>query len=311
MGLAVLACVSSASFAGVSGYLDGQFHVDKNAADFRIYDGSVFASKELGNGLGYVNLPFSGGLATNSFSLATVKAEAYASYKYDFGVKWTLGQFATPFGYEGNNTWGLRFSEYSLLKNAMPLTHTGFMAGYTSGSIEIKGLISNPINKGTRVGTNFEAGGLVRYTHDALWVQGGFLGFSTGGEMQTLINATFGGKWDKLGVDIDFLMTKLPVAGAETGIGFQGNLGYDINSSWAAGLRAEFLSKVANLYTTGALAALGITTGTVFAVTAGPQAKLTDDMKVKLDFTMMSSKATSGASSTTSTMGTLAALYKF
>lgn len=307
---AVLASFATVANAGVSGFVDTQINFSSNGANsptFSVADGAVYFSDKVGTSSVMVDIPFKflGTGATNAFTLATTKGQAYVSHSYDFGLGWTLGQFDTIYGFEKNDNLDNHFTGQGILyANKGEITHTGLGLDYTNGPVTVKAIVANPHNQGQRNSDNWNFGGTVKFKHDAFYVQAGYLHhkerigtFGTVGESSMLADFILGWAGNNITADVEVLLKKLAATGATTGVGFGGWFGYTMNS-WLLGARFEYGSKLANY--------------SEFGLGVGPGYKFNDKLTCKIDYMLDSTKALAATTTATTThAATVSAQYKF
>lgn len=321
VGIAVVLSTSAMAdhgAASVSGFVDGQiiggslFQSPSNSPTFVFNEGAVYATTTVGGGTVFLDIPVSGGNANNNFNIAQGKAQAYINFKYDVGLWWRLGQFDTIYGLEANDTKDITFTRHSSLYSfrgapTSRVTHTGLMVGYNfTEEVWFKALASNPLNQGIRSTTtavqNFEYGGVLGYNGPMFHLSGGILIHKPSTETEMLLDFVLGTKIEQLTLDLEFLLAKSAVLNSTSGFGIMGHFVYAINDEWSLGLRPELLSKLVN----------NVDGNTRFQITFGPQAKVTDHLTCKLDYTFRSDKASSAATASTSSHGFgLAAVHTF
>ena len=310
-----ISAMAMPAFANVGGFVDAQVVMNgtsPNNPTFTLNDGAVYLSKELGKGKVLVDIPFAGVAGGTGLALGGVKSQAYVTYGYDFGLNWTLGKFDSFFGYEANDSVGVLFSNQGLVWGKTNRTFTGLMIDWANGPISFKAVAANNGGLGSRDGgtttvNNFDYAGMLKFTHDMFWVSAAYLHHKNPTTTNSEMMADFilGTKVADLTADVEFLLSKGSYAGAESGFGVMANLMYAINKEWTFGLRPELLSKSAGY--NGAAAG----NHSSFQITAGPQAKLTDDLTVKIDYTYNSTHVVNGDTATNTHTGVVAGVYKF
>lgn len=305
--VAILACgsvVKADDAMKVSGFVDagytwksGRTNGVKNNT-FGVNDGAVYVTKSLDKGMVLLDLPFMWGSATSAdFSFATTKAQAYVGYNYDFGFSWRLGQFDTITGVEQNDLWDVVFTRHGIVYDLLPVVHTGLLMGYTMDPVSIHALVTNPKDKGQMNGNIPDFGAKLAFASQMfrmhfVWLQNQ----NTGGtSSKTYYDIVFGLTYEKFNADLEGAFAK-PATG-DTTSGYSLAMTYGFTDVVSAGLRGEMTKKTVS--------------DTVVEVTAGPQFAMTKDMTVKFDYTLTSTKATSGADSKTGHGMGLAALHRF
>ncbi|NBV51909.1 hypothetical protein EBR78_11920, partial [bacterium] len=299
----------------------------------QIADAAVYLTKELGRGKMMVDIPVSyradnvavnAGFAT-AFRSFNTKAQAYVSWGYDFGLSWQLGRFDSPFLNEANDTVGLNaYTTQGILFGALPRMHNGLMLTYGQGPVTVMGIASRADGRVTAKGSeeNAEWAVLGKYTHDMMYVGAGLYLHKPTTETHQLIEVMAGTKMGDLSVDAQAIFTKAAAAGAESGIGLGASINYAWDKMWSFGIRPNYLSKVtANNADLGALAGLGsdsatvwhraTTSGSQFQVTVGPEAKMTDEFRMRANYTYNSVKANANANSESNSVWAVSGVYKF
>lgn len=215
----------------LKGYVDAQYKFNRGQLDlsnsvsttgtkntFQVTNGALYLRKSLGAGKMMIDLPFktiSTG-ANNNFDFATSVAQAYAEYKYDFGLSWKAGQFDTIYGYEGNDTIDLLAARQGLVYAILPVTHLGVMANYTWESLTFSLLFGNANQLGAQTTNDSqEVGAKIAWSNSSYRASLGALsnrkeanytvGTTTENEqavmiMDLLVGATF----DKINVDLGY-----------------------------------------------------------------------------------------------------------
>lgn len=324
------------AFAGLGGFVDAQVGGAQNAGgadtnlNSQIADGAVYLTKELGRGKLMIDIPFSFAAANNAvlstgtaFRSFNTKAQANISWGYDFGLTWTLGRFDSPFLNEANDTVGLGpYADQGAIFGALPRMHNGLMLTYGRGPVTVMGIASRANGVVTAKADNerLEWGVLGKYTHDMGYLGAGLYlhkpGTAATAETHSIIEVMAGTKVSDWTIDAQALFTKVAAAGAESGFGVGGTINYNWDKMWAFGIRPNYLSKVGTNPGTDAGSAFDAwhtTNGahSTMEVTVGPQATMSDDLRLRANYTWTSTKATSGANSQSSSAYTLSAVYKF
>ena len=347
---AVLVAVSwlaMPAFAGIGGFIDAQVGsrlsgTPDKTLNSEIADAAVYLSKELGRGKMMVDLPFSftaanadvatfGGTGVGGASLVAAgyntafrafntKAQAYVSWGYDFGLSWQLGRFDSPFLNEANDTVGLGpYATQGVLFSTLPRMHNGLMLTYGTGPVTVMGVVSRQDGDvggrtGTDEGQNLEYGVVGKWTHSALYAGAGLYMHNPGTKAvantnnHQIIEVMAGTKMGDWSVDAQAVIGKLAANGAESGMGLGADIRYTWDKTWSFGIRPNYTSKlgVASTHTGTADKAK------VLEVTAGPNINLTDDMKVRVNYTYSDTKESSTAANNGNRSDwSLSAVYKF
>ncbi|NBX77073.1 MAG: hypothetical protein EBQ92_11000 [Proteobacteria bacterium] len=330
------------AFAGIGGFIDAQVGsklsgTPEQSLNSEIADGAVYLSKELGRGKMMVDLPFSFSAANadvntfggagipgaalvaagydSAFRAFNTKAQAYINWSYDFGLSWQLGRFDSPFLNEANDTVGLNaYTTQGHLFSLLPRMHNGLMLTYGTGSVTLMGIASRQDGTvGARAtgaaAENLEYGIMGKWTRDAMYVgAGAYLhkpdATSTG--THQIIEVMAGTKMSDWTVDAQALFTKVATSGAESGFGIGGTINYAVDKTWSVGVRPNYSSKVS-----AASSHAAATTGSTLEIAVGPQVNLTDDLRMRANYTYTSVKQTSGATADNTSEWALSAVYKF
>jgi hypothetical protein len=339
--LVAVGWLAAPAFAGLGGFVDAQVGGGQNAGapdtnlNSQIADGAVYLTKELGRGKMMLDIPFSfradNATALNgsvtAFRSFNTKAQAYINWGYDFGLSWQLGRFDSPFLNEANDTVGLGpYTSQGAIFGALPRMHNGLMLTYGRGPVTVMGIASRPSgNVGTNTsattavarpdGENLEYGVLGKYTMDMMYVGAGLYlhkpgnAAAPGTDTHSIIEVMAGTKMSDWTIDAQALFTKVATSGADSGFAVGGTINYNWDKMWAFGIRPNYLSKVGSASGSTWHTANGA--NSTFEVTVGPQATMTDDLRLRADYKWTSTKATSGATSQNSSAYTLSAVYKF
>jgi len=328
------------AFAGLGGFIDAQVGsrlsgTPEQSLNSQIADAAVYLSKELGRGKMMIDLPFSFTAANaaipltngpagvnfpydSAFRAFDTKAQAYVNWSYDFGLSWTLGRFDSPFLNEANDTVGLNaYTSQGILFSALPRMHNGLMLTYGQGPVTLMGVASRQNGTvGARdAGEKLEYGLLGKWTRDAMYVGAGWYMHGPGTdalantETHSIIEVMAGTKMSDWTIDAQAIFTKVALSGAESGFGVGGTINYAVDKMWSIGVRPNYLSKV------GASSAGTWHTAngawSQLQVAVGPQVNLTDDLRMRANYTYNSSKQNDGGTAVNTSDWTLSAVYKF
>ncbi len=287
----------------VSGFIDAQYQFSKTSNvdathNIQLNDAALYFNHNTANSKILIDLPFAPDTATDQWSLGMNKAQAYFEYKYDFGMRWRLGQFDAPFGFEATDSHGILFSRAANMGTnvGLPGHFTGLMAGYDLGTeMAINVMVSNSPNKLSMTNEKKPTLGL-QYTFNSQMLRlalGTAMYRTTGNNY--LFDVVVGTTLGDLALDLQWDYVKQALV-SDAAMGFLLNGGYTITDMISAGLRGEYSMK-------------GVVYSQ-FGVTAGPQFKMNKNVTVKVDYSMYSTKAFDGADSVTSHAATLAGVYK-
>ena len=317
--IALFAVAAVQAHAGVTGFVDAQYRWHNTPAssnNFTSFDGAVWVTKEMGKGKAVLDLPWT--INNGAVAFNGGKAQAYVNYGYDCGLDWTLGQFDSPLGVEANDSVNFNFSQQGLTYGVSPVAHQGLMLNYANNGFSVKVAAANPnllarTTGSAAVGTggiaNLEYFGQLKYAQGNYWGAFGYLMHKNAVSTLTgsYIGLQAGMKMDQLSVDAAVGLIKSSITGASTqsGTAILLNANYKVNNTWNVSLRPEMLSKAQGMYGAAALP-----NDSVIQVTVGPQANMTDDLKVKFDYTFNSTKAVSGGTSVTTHQIGVAAVHK-
>ncbi len=339
------------AFAGIGGFIDAQVtdgkEVNPNA---EIADAAVYLSKELGRGKMMVDLPFSYTAANaagtqiqqdntaigddvtvmpyaTAFRAFNKKAQAYVSWSYDFGLSWTLGRFDSPFLNESQDTVGLNsLTTQGILFGALPNMHNGLMLSYGQGPVTVMGIASRADGRVTEKedNENLEYGVMGKWTSNAMYVGAGLYLHKPTTETHSVVEVMAGTKMSDWTIDAQALFTKVATSGADSGFGIGGTIGYQLDKMWSFAVRPNYLSKVAtnngNEVAQAEVNNAGISAASwhrangahsQMQIAFGPQANLSDDFRIRANYTWSSTKATASSESVTDGAWALSAVYKF
>ncbi|MFM8269149.1 MAG: outer membrane beta-barrel protein, partial [Pseudomonadota bacterium] len=130
---------------------------------------------------------------------------------------------------------------------------------------------------------------------------------STATATHQIIEVMAGTKMSDWTIDAQAVIGKVASTGAESGFGIGGTVNYAWDKTWSFGIRPNYTSKLAaaGSHTNGTLAK-------TLEVTVGPNVNLSDDMRVRLNYTYSDTKdsATATDNGNDSTWA-LSAVYKF
>lgn len=261
-------------------------------------DGALTFSGESGSSKAMVDIPFAGGSAVNNtLTLATGKAQAYVSHSYSNSFGWSLGQWDTKFGYDGNDDIDNTFTDAGLLAGFRPITHAGALVTYD-------------IDKESYAYFSVAATGdqgAIAAGQNADYL-GGYM-CSTGDHragLNLLVNKAAAGTGFQADLVYKTNMEMLDLAGevfynkpavGTSGVGFLVEGSSKVNDDLRAAARFELDSKVVS--------------NSAIRVTAGPQFAMTKAMNVKFDYQLRSVTALAGGTAVTSHQLGLAANYRF
>ena len=336
------------AFAGIGGFVDAQVGGSKNVnPNSQIADAAVYLTKELGRGKMMIDIPFSYradnvnltlGAHTAGFASAFrsfhKKAQATVSWSYDFGLSWTMGRFDSPFLNEAQDTVGLGpYANQGIVFNVLPNMHNGLMLTYSSGPLSVMGIASRPAGlvhsaastagaPARANGENLEYGFLAKYTHDMMYAGAGLYMFNAGtaaapttdpAKTFSLIEVMAGTKMADWTIDAQAVITSPSVKNTDGGFAAGATINYAWDKMWSIGIRPNYVNKIAanTVATTGSGAWYLTTTASAFEVTVGPQAQMSDDLRLRLNYTWTSSKTNPDANSVTDGTYALSAVYKF
>lgn len=206
-----------------------------------------------------------------SFAFAN-KGQAYVAHKYGNGFGWKLGMFDTPFGNESNysdRNWAASGSV--IAAGMLPTTFMGAQVSYTSGAMAFTLMGADP--RGTRImgaGANPDLALQAGYTAESFWVKAGFL-YNTATTYGYLIDVLAGVKMGSFKADLGFDMAN-PAGVSKMGIYV--NPVYAFSDKLDAGVRFEYYAPVSGT--------------TVLSATAGPTFSMSKELKVRPQYTYMS-----------------------
>lgn len=290
----------------ISGFADGQFQYTKKTASpgFVLNDGALYIKYARKNVQLFVDLPFTGAdqPASNNFSFATGKAQAFIWLKPADPIELTFGQFDAIYGFKAADSVDSTFTNTATNASLIPTTHLGGMIGLSHGEVSLKALIANPADKGTMAGRNPSFGAQLAYVHgDTCYLKAGYLGHNQQGPagMENLYDFMAGAKMSILSADVQFDIQK--IGSGTTGYQFLGHLVADVTEEASLGARGNWLRNIDG------------TNYQVLELTAGPQyaPKSVEGLKLKADYTWSGTELTNGASRTSEHRVAAAAIYSF
>ena len=285
LALAVIALIPSVGFANdvkVSGFIDPQMQWNNSASSpwFVLNDAAVYATASMGNVDVKIDLPFSASsTANNTFTWASTKAQAYFEMKHD-NCKWKLGQFDTMFGNEGNDATDITSARQGIIRQRLtPVTHMGFMYSHNfGGQVMFNAIVADPNGKSSSAGTNLEFAGQLAFTLVPNFnFDVGYMMNKVATENATLMEVKAGYKADMWSLNAGLDMKKPATVGAETAVGMLAM--FDVwSGDWSGSFRFENISKE-------------VGRDKEMQITVGPQYAMAKNVKLKLDYTLNSSKA--------------------
>jgi len=311
------------AFAGIGGFIDAQVGGSKDVnLNSEIADAAVYLSKELGRGKVMVDLPFSFSAANaalpaplgtsydSAFRAFNTKAQAYVNWSYDFGLNWQLGRFDSPFLNEANDTVGLGpYATQGSVFALLPRMHNGLMLTYGTGPVSVMGIVSRDAGTvGAKAdGERFEYAVLGKYTHDMMYAGAGYYTThkartATTSNADSTIEVMAGTKISDWTIDAQAVFLKTDGV-TDSGMGLGATINYAWDKTWTFGIRPNYTSKTIGHVTGGS--------DSEFELTVGPHMSMTDDFKVRANYTYTSTKATANAKSVSDSAYTLSAVYKF
>ena len=200
---------------------------------------------------------------SNFIAVGVDKSQLF--FKYKLNADWALdvGQFATIYGVEVNDSKDRAFGQTGLVYNAViPLTHQGAMIEFNRGAVSVKGFGADPNNKGSN-GTSAagddktEYGVAAGYTTETVRGQVGYMTRPIlSGQNRTLTDITAGATHGNLSIDLEYALVDDPSKNSLTpsntsdhekvGTAFLALLAYKINEPWQIALRYESLTDAPN-----------------------------------------------------------------
>ena len=262
-----------------------------------------------------------------AFRAFNKKAQAYLSWGYDFGLNWQLGRFDSPFLNEAQDTVGLNaLTEQGPLFFALPNMHNGLMLTYAAGPMSVMALTSRADGRVSDKanGENLEWGVLAKYAQGSMYAGAGLYLHKPNTETHSVVEVMLGTKMSDISVDAQAIFTKPAKAGADSGFGAGATIGYQLDKMWSFAVRPNYLSKVA-LNNGNEIAQVEVDTAAAgaaswhvgggayrwFQVAVGPQAQVSDELRIRANFIWDSIKATESLDAVSSKAWTLSAVYKF
>jgi len=276
-------------------------HKFKHSTGFTLADSALYLDHRMGGAKFFVDLPFSsaGSPTMGDFSFAAQKAQAYVNYQFNDEFDITLGQIDGIFGFERSDGPERTFvSEGRVAQEMVPTVHAGLVMTYAMSGFKFQGYVANPgnggvLNSATTTGRSPDFGVNAGWKNDVLRISAGYRYFRPGlAEKDWLFSTMAGFTWGNLETDLEFDIRKAP--GSTSGSGFMAHMVYTFNSWLAMGLRPEYVRNM--------------THNQEIQITFGPQFKVTNALKFKVDYDYNHTK-TRAAGSVDSHALALAMLY--
>jgi hypothetical protein len=334
IGLAFSVSAGSAHAAEVSslrlnGFVDAQVQSTTSqqiTRGFMVNDGAIYLTTAA-EGIDFLaDLPFrlvTGG--SPNFEFATIKAQAYIGQKYANGIRWKLGQFDTPYGFEANDTHYVAFTRQGSVYNFTdPFVHTGLQLSYVTANLfSVNLVVGAPRDTGPlKAGTNPEFGAQVALLGDLRFSLGGLASKSSANDkFSYYVDATAGINLGSLSIDAEVnyqrrqgesttQATSPYPAGTElpAGIGSLLHVVYNLNEGVSFGARGEYVTKLAKK-DPRAVAGQDYLDKQIL-VFVGPQFGIAKDMRLKVDYSFQRDEEYSGTIETIHG-GQAAVVYKF
>lgn len=255
----------------VGGYVDAQYNwqntkdsggtadLDTNVNTFRFNEGAVYLGKKVGGAEVFVDLDLAGPAKSagagfqntttaEDWTVGGSKSQAYVAMSYDNGFAWRLGQFDSLFGFEGNDTHSIKFTEHGLLWAAMPVTHVGLHGSYEmSDMFTIHGLIANPYDQGHMLNGNLDFGLKINTAFQSFnWNLGVLINTgdhgATGSNKSTgyIVDTDIGADWGTWDAALYAYVKQEDVEGTKSDYGVGLDIGMEWSDSIHGGLRFEW-----------------------------------------------------------------------
>ncbi len=280
---------SPASTVSFSGFIDGQYQLSSigdYSKQYVIQDAALYITHVTPQTEAKFDLPISMQNASNTdsnFSVGATRAQAYVLWKIDPKFRAKMGQFDTGYGFEGNDTVDLILSRQGKVYNfADPFTHTGLQLAYDVSSVlTLNALAADPADSGPARDKNLQYG-LQAALNSRVRGSAGFL-FSR--DKSTQLNTWL---WDGvigitladvLNIDFEANLSKTGTASFEPAFLLQTSYQATPVVSWA--VRGEYLKKRGRTD-----AASDPLLDRQYTLATGPQFKISEAARLKLDYTM-------------------------
>ncbi len=292
LGFYSVSILADDKILNVHGFIDPQIQVTSNhilKQGFVLNDSALILSKEISSATFQLDLPFSGGpLAFNS-----LKSQAYVGYAHSDRLSWKLGKFDAPIGVESNKATQIEFTRQGLTYSLLPTSLTGATIQYSfEPSISLAVIVADPRNSGVLSGGSYDLGGRLDLSTNTkkFWIAGMYNADSNIGTIFDF-GATLNFSESKLDLGFSYFITA-PL-----------NYG-SVIAKWIAsvstavdlGARLEF----SNAALTRSASVSGH--GNTVQATIGPQWRLTDELKMKIDYSPGRSALDGESSRTTHTV---------
>jgi hypothetical protein len=280
----------------ISGFIDAQYQYKKKDIDpgFVLNDAAIYLSGEFENVKGLIDLPFSGALGEDSsFEFAKGKAQAYLTVTASEGLEITAGQFDAIHGFEAPDGNELVFNlPGEVGGNFLPVSHLGLMISYAIADFSFTALVANSNNKTnlhrtdlttspeTKLSENPEFGGQVGFDNESFRASAGILHHQIKGSRgaQNLYSLLAGISFDPVHFDIEADAKK--IGSSDLGYGVMAHLLVQATAELSAAARGEWIRKVPN------------GDYEILTATFGPQYKMNEHVKFKVDYTWAAFKTT-------------------
>lgn len=269
----------------LSAFVDPQYSWENRQVPtegFALFDAALYLTHTFASGEAKIDLPFNGSLA-NNFDVTSGKAQAYFEYRHDFGFKWKLGQWDTPFGVEVNDTADIALTRQGRIFSVfLPLTHLGVMTSYATEVIGVNLMAANPQNQGILNGQNPEFGAQVSIAAlPNVKLTPGVLIHKQGDEYRMLYDLVLNTSYASSSIDLGIDLLDVPGA-SELGKGFILVGTQALSEELSFTTRVEYLLDHA------------VGTDSELQITGGPQFSIAKNLRLKADYTINSGSPVGG-----------------
>ncbi len=214
-----------------------------------------------------------------------------------------MGQFDTSFGFEGNDTTDVVFTKQGNVYNFTdPFVHTGAVVSYDFSKEHYANFyIANPKDGGLITGKNPEFGAQMIIVSS--WRASAGLLLNKGiSEFNQYYDVTLGGTWGNWNLDLEANYNKKE--GLNAARAYLAHLVFQPTLNVTYGIRAEWIESLATSWQGDA----GVYRQML--IYAGPQFKLTDHLKLKVDYSYEQDVVTEGTTAIKAHGGSISAVYR-
>jgi hypothetical protein len=259
---------------------DGALYLSRNHLDTEFFVGLPFTTQNAPNPTSLPN-GNSGQSTSADLNFAGAKAQAYIGHKYGNHVFWRAGQFDGLYGYEGNSTKELFFSNQGQLWGELPTVQTGLTVGLKpTEQLTLQAVVANHHDEGQKADGEGLDGGVKATLEKENWNAGGgvlLMDKRTGEEY--LVEAYAEVKLHKWTAAVD-LAVKKESAENVAGTGALISVLYALNPMWSIGARVDGVQLMDRYYR--------------FQPSLGVNARMSEDLVAKATYSHLESEINEG-----------------